>query len=184
MADTLIVEDGFMPDGANAYAHVEAADEWQAARGSSVWPKAPAAGEDPNRAAKEAALIRAADYLNGLRWKGRRAEPCRVMAWPRCGVIDGDGHAVPERCVPAAVVAANCHLAALAYAGTDLQPALERGGSIRKEKVGQLETEYFEGAATRDVFSAVADLLFGLALNLGGEAGAAAALACRRTERG
>lgn len=198
---SIIVEDGGMSrPGANSYVSVADCDAWQAGRGFRDWPPpepgsgggtvaslggntgresgddqieggSEGAGDDPNRAVKEAALIRAADYLNGLRWKGRRAGPGRVMAWPRLGVVDGDGYEVPEGSVPVNVAQAQCCLAGLIYGGVDPQPVLERGGRIRSEKAGSLESAYFEDASGRDAFTALADLLSGLALGLGGGQG-------------
>lgn len=164
----LILEDGTMPEGANVYADVETADVWQMARGSESWP----ADEDPETVAKkESALVLAADYLNGLKWKGKRAVSGRVMAWPRVGVIDGDGYHVADDVVPQQVVNANCFLARLAFEGEELQPSLERGGRVQSEKVGGLQTTFFDDARDRDVFTVVSDLLGGLAIGLGGEQG-------------
>ncbi|MGL5474007.1 MAG: DnaT-like ssDNA-binding protein [Citrobacter braakii] len=169
---SLIVEDGTMPPGANVYADVETCDAWQQARGSEAWTVPDDGPEDPDiTARKEAALILAADYLNGLRWKGRRAASGRVMAWPRVEVIDGDGYPVARDAVPQQVVNANCYLAGLAFDGMSLQPSLERGGRIQSEKVSSLQTTYFDDARDREVFTVVSDLLGGLAIGLGGEQG-------------
>jgi hypothetical protein len=164
----LVVEDGTMPAGANAYAGVEFADGWLGDRGHADWPQGPGEG-------KEAALIKAADYLNGLRWYGRKAkagEP-RAMAWPRVGARDADGDDIPEGLVPFAVKAANAYLARLALIGTDLQPVLERGGRIQSEKVGTLATSYFEDSPSRDIYCGLADLLRGLAEDFEDYAGGA-----------
>lgn len=168
---SLIVENGTMPEGANVYADVATCDLWQQARGSEAWPVPDDGAEDPDTAKKEAALILAADYLNGLRWKGRRAASGRVMAWPRLDVVDGDGYAVPGDVVPVQVVNANCYLAGLAFEGMNLQPSLERGGRVQSEKVSSLQTTYFEDARDREVFTVISDLLGGLAIGLGGEQG-------------
>ena len=159
----LIVENGTMPEGANSYASIADADAWQAARGSQTWPPADPDGQDGQEALKEAALILAADYLNGLKWVGRKAAPGRIMAWPRLEAFDLDGYSIAANAVPEAVKAACCYLAGLAYDGTDLQPILERGGRIQSRSVGKLSTSYFQDAPGRDVFSALADLLSGLA---------------------
>lgn len=161
-AMAIIIEDGTMPEGANSYATIEICDQWQAERGSTVW----LAGVDKER--KDAALIRATDYLNGLKWVGRKAAPGRIMAWPRIDASDADGWVVPPDSVPQAVVFAQCYLAGLALGGKDLQPLLERGGRIQSEKVGDLNTTYFDDAADRDVYTVLYDLLRGLVLNLGG----------------
>lgn len=158
---TLIIEDGSMPAGANSYVSVADCGLWQGARGGGGWAAA-------DEAAREAALILAMDYLNGLRWKGRRAACGRLPAWPRLGVTDADGYAIPADAVPAAVVSAQCYLAGVAVSGGDLQPVLERGGAVRREKVGSLETEYCQGAPARELFTVLSDLLRGLAWGLEG----------------
>lgn len=162
MPSKLILEDGSMPEGANAYATVTMCDTWQSIRNSEKWPPAPEDGEDPNLAAKESALIRAADYLNGLNWRGKRADGGRLMAWPRVDTVTVDGYSVAENTVPEAVKAANCYLAGLAFGKKDLQPVLERGGRVQTEKIGSLQTTYFDDSQNRDIYTALADLLSNL----------------------
>ena len=169
----LIVEDGTKPLGANSYCSVADCDAWQAERGSTAWPAPPESGDDSRLTEKEAALIKAADYLNGLNWKGRRAASGRLMVWPRREVVDSDGYAVAEDAVPEAVKAAACYLAGLAIGGTDLQPILVRGGRIASEAVDSLSSSYFDDAASRDVYSTLADLLSGLAHDFRGYSGSA-----------
>ena len=156
----LVVEDGTMPEGANAYCGLDFAADWLADRGHSDWPT-----DDATVQARTAALIKAADYLNGLKWYGRKAPAPvpRVMAWPRVGARDSGGGAMPENVVPYAVKAANAMLARLIVNGTDLQPVLERGGKIQSESVGSLSTSYFSDAPVRDVYTGLADMLRGLA---------------------
>ena len=164
----LIIEDGTMPEGANSYVSVAGCDSWQALRGSTTWPPAPASEDDPNQAKKEGSLIQACDYLNGLAWKGSRPVAGRVMAWPRVGVVDSDGFGIAPNVVPINVPHAQCYLAGLVYDGTDLQPMLARGGAIRMEQVDVLRTEYFEGAPVRDIHTMLMSLLGGLAMGLDG----------------
>lgn len=158
---SLIIEDGTRPVGANTFASVEDCDAWHGLRGLTVWPPPPETGEDPQLTAKESALVRAADYLNGLGWTGRRAKGGRVMAWPRVGAVDGDGFEIDADAVPEPVRNANCYLAGLVFGGTDIQPILERGNRVQSESVGSMSTSYFDDAASRDVFSVLADILRG-----------------------
>jgi hypothetical protein len=181
----LILETGDLEQGANTYATLAEADAWLGARGFDSWPQPPVEpepgepGADPppeppaepeppldaqTIAQKEAALVRATDYLNGLAWKGKRAAPGRIMAWPRAGVTDSDGYTITANEVPEAVKAACCYLAGQIFNGVDPQPVLERGNRIASESVGSLSTSYFENATARDVYSVLADLLRGLAL--------------------
>lgn len=166
---TLIVEDGTMPTGANTYADLATCDAWQAVRASEGWPNSEGETEEAEISAKkEAALVLATDYLNGLSWRGKRAAGGRVMAWPRLDIVDPDGYEIAADTVPLQVVNACCYLAGQVYQGVDLQPVLERGGRIQSEGVSSLSTSYFDDASNRDVFSALADMLAGLATGLDG----------------
>lgn len=80
----LIVEDGTMPEGANTYASVSEADTYLLSRGVSDWPAPPSSDlePDPQLSAKEAALIRSADYLNGLKWKGEKLSTIGLWRGP------------------------------------------------------------------------------------------------------
>ena len=155
----LILENGKMPAQANSFSSVEFADDWNTARNSELWPLDP----DPETIAKkEAALIKATDYLNGLNWNGRKAAPGRIMAWPRIQAHDQDGYNIDPETVPEAVMAACSYLAGLVYGGAELQPMLERGGRIQSKAIGKLKKTYFQDANNRDVFSGLYDLLAGL----------------------
>lgn len=122
----LTIEDGRGVDGANAYIDLAGADSYHAARGNAGWT-----GTDP---AKEAALIKAADYLNfAFDWTGDQVDEAQAMAWPR-DTVQG---------LPLVVANANAELALLALAG-DLMPAttgprlasesVSVGGSITRSR--------------------------------------------------
>ena len=133
---TLIVEDGTCPEGSNSYISLVDADAYLVPRG--MWPVTPDAGGSPDLAmiaAKEAALLRAADYLNTLQWYGQPVDWQRTMAWPRVGVPQPGGGVVmlPDSIVPRAVAQAQTELAALVYGGTNLLAPVERGGRILSE---------------------------------------------------
>ena len=137
----VIVEDGTGIMGANAYADLAAADAYLVARG--IWAATPtvtteATDDNPPTsgpdasvvAAKEAAIIRAADALAILKWKGEARFPLSLMAWPRVGV-EVNGVEVPIDAVPPAVIRANIELAGLLYNGTvDPLAPVERGGKV------------------------------------------------------
>lgn len=173
----LIVEDGTMPEGANSYASVEDADVYLVPRGISDWP-APVQGSDlepdPNLPAKEAALIRASDYLNSLQWLGSRQVWDWPMAWPRVDVplpgMAHDGEFVPEDSVPQAVKRACIELAALFMGGEDPLAPVERGGRVASETVGPLSTTYFEDSASETLYPAVSGLVGPFLAKIPGEA--------------
>lgn len=152
----LIIEDGRCPAFANSYVSLEDADSYLVGRG--IWPATPmlepdetpdlleegeTAGENeaaeaiPDAAMlakKEAALVRAFDFLNTLKWKGKK--PCweRAAAWPRENVpipcltpveyIDPD-------LIPQAVIQAQCELGGLIYNGYGPFAPVEHGGKVK-----------------------------------------------------
>ena len=100
----LIVEDGTLPAGANSFASVADADAYHAARLTAAWT------DELAEVQKEAALIRASDWLNRkVMWNGRKASRSQRMAWPRSGVVTQDGEISPDE-IPAEVVEACCEL--------------------------------------------------------------------------
>lgn len=137
----IIVENGTGVRDANAYADLATADAYLVARG--LWAATPTvttgatddtppvSGHDSViAAAKEAAIIRAADVLAVLKWKGEARFPLSLMAWPRVGVNVG-GEKIPIDAIPPAVVRANLELAALIYSGTaDPLAPVEHGGKV------------------------------------------------------
>lgn len=135
----MIVEDGSIVPDADSYLSVEDADTYHADRGNAAWAELA-------EAAKEAALIKATDYLTQKyrgRWKGSRVSAEQSLDWPREGVYV-DGFAVPDDEVPHAVRKACAELALISVTET-LNPAIARG--VKREKVGELEIEYQDGAA-------------------------------------
>ena len=138
---TLIVEYGSCPEGSNSYISIADADAYLVPRG--LWPVTPdvpgenegdPAAPDPVMvAAKESALLRAADYLNTLQWYGQPVDWQRTMAWPRIGVQLPDGGTIPMSLVPKAVAQAQAELAGLIYGGTNPLAPVERGGKVIAE---------------------------------------------------
>lgn len=168
----LIVEDGRCPAFASSYVSLEDADAYMVGRGlwpatplnEPEMPQEPdeetdntedaeipenEAGNDsaiPDAAVvanKEAALVRAFDFLNTLKWKGKK--PCweRIPAWPRENVPIPDSDPVeyidPDL-IPQAVIQAQCELAGLIFNGHPLFEPLEHGGKIRSVSNSKTET--------------------------------------------
>ncbi|MDQ1921631.1 DnaT-like ssDNA-binding protein [Massilia pseudoviolaceinigra] len=152
---SLIVEDGTGLAGAESYASVAAADARCASLGVASWA---ALAE----AAKEIALRKAAIFMATYRtrWAGRRMYQHQALDWPRYGV-KVDEFYVLSTIVPLDVVNACIDLAARAGSGEDLMPDLDTGSNvIKKDKVGPLETEFFQNTTdVRERFTAVDTLL-------------------------
>lgn len=147
------------------------ADAYHTARGNSGWT-----GEN---AAKDAALERATDYIDGrYRWRlasGRwqsmfRGERTGGRAqdreWPRTGATDYEGNAIADDEVPVEVRNAT-YEAALRELQTpgSLSPDFVPSGQVVKEKVGPIEVGYAVPQATanslpnRPVIPAIDEIL-------------------------
>lgn len=166
----LTIEDGTIVAGAESYVSAADATTYHGNRGNTAWT-----GTD---AVKEAALRKAAQYLDGHyrnRFKGQPVYPTtQPMAWPRAGVrlLNGPQEyygAVPSfydveysgylaiTTIPQRLKDAQCELALIALSA-DLAPSVSAG--IKREKIDVLETEYFAGAPVgTTIYTAVNNLL-------------------------
>ena len=169
----IVVEDGTLPANSNSYISLVDAETYATDRG--LWTSSTT--DD----AKTVALLRAADYLNTLQWKGVSVAWNRVMAWPResvpqpGGAVDIYGNPVllANNIVPKAIPQAQAELAALIVAGTNPLAPAERGGRVVSEthttKAGDSDViggdsksdsyTYAEGAPVETYFPAVVGLL-------------------------
>lgn len=151
----LTIETGAGLADAESYASVVAADARCASLGITAWG---ALGD----AAKEIALRRATLFMATYRtrWAGRRVYQQQALDWPRYNVVV-DGFIVPSTSVPLDVVNACIDLAVRAGNGEDLLPDLDTGSNaIKRDKVGPIDTEYFQNTTdARERFVAVDALL-------------------------
>lgn len=119
----------------NAYADVAGADALVAYRvGASAW-----AALTPDQ--KIQALVTATRDLDTVSYRGSRATSTQALEWPRTGTAFGSDE------IPPSLVAATIELA-LAFAATlsadVLNPAEPAAQGIKREKVGLIETEFFD----------------------------------------
>lgn len=134
---TLVVENGTGLSNANSYASVATANAYATLRGLTDWT-----GTD---AVKEAALIRATDYLEATYrndWQGSRVSATQALSWPRVNVMV-DGFVVGDDVVPTAVVNACIELAIRALTENLLDDQTQR---VKREKVDVIEIEYADGS--------------------------------------
>jgi hypothetical protein len=129
----IVVEDGTGLATSVSYGSVSGADAYHLARGTTAW-----AGTE---AAKEAALIRATQALDGrYRWPGIRHSETQALDWPRDAAYDVDGYEIeglPQGVIDATYEAA---LIELLEPGA-LSPTVDTG--VRSEKVGSINIDYF-----------------------------------------
>ena len=139
----LIVEDGTGLPDADSYVSVADADIYATAMGHFAWLDAAVTNDQ-----KEVALRRATQYIDSeYTFRGSILDPDQALEWPR------EEYAWPIR----AVVHACCELAVRALS-TALLVDVD-AGSVKREKVGPLETEYFDQQNGGQVRFAVVDNL-------------------------
>lgn len=144
-------------NNANSFVTAQEMSDYCAARlNASAW--------DENNDEHPTALVEATRDLNVMEWLGARATSTQALAWPRIEVPNPDLRdvtdglfrtpilrfsltAFPADVIPQRVKDATCELA-LAYlrAGTTDLAVADNSRSVKREKIGPLETEYF-GAA-------------------------------------
>lgn len=138
------------------YGTLEDADEYHADRANMAWPG------DGTDADRNAALVRATDYIDGRyrwllpsgRWQSqfpgeRTAARGQDREWPRTGAVDYDGNELPDDEVPIEVEHAT-YEAALRELITpgSLSPDYVAAQQVTREKVGPIEVTYAEAKAT------------------------------------
>ncbi|WP_024696153.1 DnaT-like ssDNA-binding protein [Pseudomonas syringae] len=151
------------------YGTVADADAYHAARANTAWT-----GDDM---AKQAALIRASAYIDG---RYRKQLPSGVwvslfpgyktdgraqsLEWPRTDAFDYEGHSLPADEIPSEVERST-YEAALRELVTpgSLSPDYIASQTIKREKVGPLETEYAVGTdaagSVRPVISIIDEMI-------------------------
>jgi hypothetical protein len=147
----IVVEDGTGLDSAQSYSSAADADAYHLARGNAAWASA-------TLSAKEAALVRATDYIDrrwGLRMLGRRLSSAQALEWPRTHVWDEFG--TLRAGVPREVRMACAEYALRALSDSLApDPVLSANGRIvrkleRVEGAVTEETEYAPGIAAPEV---------------------------------
>ena len=163
------------------YIAVDDVDTYFANRGAvpTEWTAATPANQ-------ERALLTAAEWMDrtyGARWKGVRAALGQIRDWPRAGVEDRDGNALPSTTTPTAVRYANAEAAVLHLRGElDSLPGRVDGRSIKAQTIraGDVSksVEYLGGgavAASQNAYFPKIDAM--LAELLDGEGSSDAAMA-------
>jgi hypothetical protein len=162
----LTIETGSGVAGADSYATVAQLDAYV----SDFWGGA----LTQTGTEKEAALRRAAIYMDGLSWKGKRTTGrVQGLAWPRADVVDADGVDVPDDVVPAEVLRAQTILARVeAISPGALSPSVVKNEAVKRERVDVIEVEYADPLRTLDAFrpyvTQAMDILGGLLSDTGG----------------
>lgn len=135
----LVVEDGTGVAGADSYVSLEYLNQYHAARGNVKW-------DDYLDDEKEAAARRAMLYVETFRYKGKRLVVSQACNFPRSGVVTRDGLEWPSDLIPAALMVAQAEgaLREAQNPGTLLPDWTPGKGPLRREKLGEMEEEYFK----------------------------------------
>ena len=130
----LIIEDGTIVSDANSYATVLEVRAFALTRGITL----PISDTEV-----EVMLVKAGDYLNSIEnFRGEAVEFEQSMNWPRVNVVIGL-NAVSSDAIPNSIKKAQMQLVLHIADGIDLNP-VTTGNFIKREKIGQIETEYSE----------------------------------------
>jgi len=135
----LIVEDGTGKTDSDTYASEAALAAYAAARGVTI------AGTDTEL------LITAMDYLESKDFKGDKGTQEQALQWPRLNVMI-DGYYVDSDAIPQSLVDSQCEIAISIDGGTN--PLAIIGRDTKREKVGDIEVEYMDSAASRAYLTA------------------------------
>ena len=145
-----VIEDGSIVTGANSYVSLAEANTFHSDRGNASW--------SGTNSVKEAALIRATDYVEQTysdKWLGEPVYPHQSLSWPRENVPNVASDEIPDKLKQAVCVLA------LEAMTADLNPALARGGLVKREKVDVIEVEYMDGAKSETKRPAIDGMLRG-----------------------
>jgi hypothetical protein len=149
----LTVEDGTGLANADAYVSLADALAYFTAHGSpAVWTAA-------TDAQRESAIRYATLWIDGrYQWPGTIRVTTQALAWPRSGVVDGEGRSVAYDSLPQRLVDATCE-AALQHLSNALNEILARGGGVQSETVGPISVSYFQSASAGRTFPYIDSLL-------------------------
>lgn len=166
----IIGESGAGVTGAEAYGAdpVALVDAYWASRTND--PLSASWSDVSNTTAKKEGAIRSAtaylDATYGAFYIGVRKTQTQGLLWPRVAGKDDDGNLIPLTdalgteipALPPQLIAATSELAARATTGALVRDA-DRGGQVKRKKIGPIETEYMDGAPADKSFGVVAGIL-------------------------
>lgn len=155
-ADLLIVENGMGVENANSYVTLYAFVAYCTLYDYSEILEL-------SEEAQVAALVKACDLLQTYKYRGVQTYTQQGLAFPRLECFPrGASLPIPFDKVPTPVKRAQMAAAISSAQGINLQPNIDPGGFVIKEKVGPIETEYANGMSnglTMPIFTAVDAML-------------------------
>ena len=128
---TIVVEDGSGKTDSNSYISEAGLTTYATDRGVTLSGTA------------SVLLIQAMDYIEVQSYKGYKYTEEQALQWPR-GNVWLDGYSVDVDEIPQLLIDAQCEVAIGIDGGVN--PLANVGRSTKKEKVGDIEVEYMDGA--------------------------------------
>lgn len=139
MTATIVVEDGTGKTDSNSYVSTADLDTYATDRGVTI------------TGTKEDLLIQAMDYLEQQPFQGVKGTEEQALQWPRWGVII-DGYSVDTDEIPQLLIDALCENAIGIDGGNN--PLADESRATKREKVGEIEVEYMDGARNKTYLAA------------------------------
>lgn len=153
----LIVESGSCNESANSYVDLEFADKYNRERARSSWLSL-------DEETKKRCLILGTDYIDHYyKWHGRKATQKQSLSFPRVNLVDADGFCITG--IPLNLKKAVVEAAYLNIDSETLFETEDENGSVKREKIDVLETEYF-GKGKDSKFSSIYTVLNSLLAGL------------------
>ena len=137
--DVLIIEDGTGVPNANTYATLAEYKDYL-----TMYNNTAALAKTDE--ALVASLLSGADYLNTYKFKGVQSTQMQGLVWPRGEVfLRDDPLPLPDNVIPSVIKKAQMAASEINVGGQNLQPNILPGTFLKRNKVGPLEKEYFNG---------------------------------------
>lgn len=155
MTATIVVEDGTIVAGANSYISVVDLTTYATDRGLTI------AATNP-----EDLLIEAMDYIESLSYVGARYTEDQALVWPRSGAVKHEVYTYDVTEIPQLLIDGLCEAALAIDAGNS--PLADVDRAVKKEKVGPLDVEFMDNAASKTIVKKIKTKLRPLLSGLGG----------------
>jgi len=144
---SLTVETGAIVANANSYVSTTDFTTYATARGVTLTSGA------------ETLLVQAMDYIESLSYIGTKYTAAQGLQWPRSNVYI-DGYLFAYNDIPQELINAQMQVAMAIDVGNG--PLVTVARSTKRERVGELEVEYMDGAASTSTVRAINAMLWKL----------------------
>ena len=126
--------------GTNTFVTRDQADDYACAspRAIGVWDF-----NDDRPGERERLLITATRILSRLCWKGTKTDPAQALPFPRNGLTDREGNALPDGTTPQEILDAQVELAITILIDGNQESDTDQGKNIKRLKAGEVEVEFF-----------------------------------------